>query len=105
VASLTFNKNGFLPMLRTVLTEKQDVLLPEDENTLIAATRPQSFLGVAADPTKGQVAFLVKNAAGDAPAVDVTLTGFDGAPTPAALASDGTPTGSFPAGSGGASPT
>jgi hypothetical protein len=101
VVSLTFNKNGFLPMLRTILTEEQDLLLPEDENTLIAATRPQSFLGVTADPTKGQMAFLVKNADGNAPAVDVTLTGFDGAPTPAALASDGTPAGSIAAGSGG----
>ncbi len=101
VVSLTFNKNGFLPMLRTILTEEQDLLLPADENTLIAATRPQSFLGVTTDPTKGQIAFLVKNADGNAPAVDVTLTGFDGAPTPASLASDGTPAGSIAAGSGG----
>jgi hypothetical protein len=101
LVSLTFNKDGFVPMLRTVLTEEQDLLLPEDENTLVAATLPERFLGVTADPTKGQIAFLVKNADGNAPAVDVTLTGFDGAPTPTALASDGTPAGTFAAGSGG----
>jgi hypothetical protein len=99
--SLAFDKNGYVPMLRTVLTEEQDVHLPERENTLVAATQPESFLGVPADPTKGQIAFQVQNADGNAPDVDVALTGFDGATVPAALSSDGTPAGSFAAGSGG----
>jgi hypothetical protein len=101
LVSVTFNKDGFVPMLRTVLTEEQDLRLPQDENTLMAATSPQAFLGVTADPAKGQIAFLVKNADGNAPAVDVRLTGFDGEPTPTALSSDGTPAGSIAAGSGG----
>ncbi len=101
LVSLAFNKNGYVPMLRAVLTEEQDLRLPESENTLVAATQPDSFLGVAADPTRGQIAFQVQNADGNAPDVDVKLTGFDGATVPTALTSDGTPTGSFAPGSGG----
>ncbi len=101
LVSLAFNKNGYVPMLRAVLTAEQDLQLPASENTLVAATQPESFLGVAADPTKGQIAFHVQNADGNAPDVDVTLTGFNGATVPTALSSDGTPAGTFAPGSGG----
>jgi hypothetical protein len=101
LVSLTFHRDGFVPMLRDVLTDDKDLRLPESENTLLAATQPASFLGVAADPTKGQIAFLVENTDGNAPPVDVTLTGFDGTPTPTALSSDGKPSGGVAAGSTG----
>ena len=101
LVSLSFKMNGYVPMLRAVLTQEQDLRLPESENTLLAATQPESFLGVAMDPTKGQIAFQVRNADGNAPNVGVGLTGFDGATVPTALSNDGMPAGSFAAGSGG----
>jgi hypothetical protein len=76
--SLTFRKDGFVPMLRSVSTEGRDLRLPEGENTLQPATVPQTFLGVATDPARGQIEFHVEKSSADAPEVDVTLTGVGG---------------------------
>ncbi len=83
LVSLTFRKDGFVPMLRSVLTGAQDVRLPESENALLDATVPQTFLGIASDPSRGQVAFQVESAGGAAPDVVATLTEVDGSPVPA----------------------
>lgn len=84
LVSLTFRRDGFVPMLRSVLTGAQDVRLPESENVLLDATAPQTFLGIASDPSRGQVAFRVESAGGAAPDVVATLTEVDGSPCPRA---------------------
>jgi hypothetical protein len=84
LVSLTFRKDGFVPMLRSVLTGAQDVRLPESENALLDATRPPTFLGVASDPSRGQVEFHVESAGEGAPDVVATLTEVDGSPVPPA---------------------
>ena len=80
LVSITFHKDGFVPMLREVLTGAQDVRLPESENALLDATAPQTFLGIATDPSRGQVEFHVESAGEGAPDVVATLTGVDGSP-------------------------
>jgi hypothetical protein len=101
LASLTFHKDGFLPTRRSVLMGDQDVRLPQSDDSMLAATSPATFLGVAADPTRGHIAFQIANSDGNAPPVDVTLTGFDGVEPPPALSSDGSPAATIAAGAGG----
>jgi hypothetical protein len=75
---VTFQKDGFVPVLRAVETEEGDVLLPADENTLMPTTGAQTVLGALADPSKGQVAFFVTTPDGQ-PATEapVKLTRFE----------------------------
>jgi hypothetical protein len=101
LVSLTFHKDGFLPMRRSVLMGDEDVRLPESDDSMLSATSPATFLGVAADATRGHIAFRIANSDGNAPPVDVSLTGFDGVEPPPALSSDGSPAGSIAAGAGG----
>ncbi len=57
LVSLTFHKDGFLPTRRSVLTGDQDVRLPQSDDSMLPATSPATFLGVAADATRGHIAF------------------------------------------------
>jgi hypothetical protein len=75
-ATLTFQRDGFAPMMRPMLTWAQDITLRAGDSTLLAA--PLTFMGVAADPMKGQIPFVVRAPGGGAlPAVSVTGREFD----------------------------
>jgi hypothetical protein len=75
---LTFQKDGFVPGLRAVDTEAVDLSLPANENTLMPSVDPQTFLGMPADPSKGQITFSVTTPAGQkATDASVRLTRFE----------------------------
>jgi hypothetical protein len=99
--SFTFRKDGFVPSLRSILTGAYDLRLPEAENVLAADTAPRTFLGIATDPARGQVAFRVQSAGGEAPQVEATLTGVDAWPAPPGLSDDGAPAATTAAGGSG----
>jgi hypothetical protein len=85
---LTFLKDGFVPMLRSVLTGAQDLRLPESENALLAASEPRTFLGIAADPVLGHIAFRIEGAGGETPDLTATLTRVDGSIPPPGASGD-----------------
>jgi hypothetical protein len=89
---LTFEKQGFLPSLRALLTQEFNDVLPPGENTLFPVTAPQTFMGAtAAADAGGYVAFFVTTPDGGqpVPSVSVTLSGTDGAPYAATYVDDG----------------
>jgi hypothetical protein len=70
--TLTFYQDGFAPMIHPMLTGAQDIVLGAGDSTMLAA--PLTFMGVAADPTKGQVPFVVAPPWGR-PLLAVSVTG------------------------------
>jgi hypothetical protein len=75
---LTFEKDGFVPTVRTIATQSANIALPEQQNTLLP--NPTSFLGTPMDPGKGQIAFSVATVgAGSAPEASVTAVAFSNA--------------------------
>jgi hypothetical protein len=80
---LTFNGDGFSPLVRGITTQTSDITLPSDQNVLMPV--PLAFLGSPADASKGQIAFSVLGrSARPAPEMSVAasafgiLTGFGG---------------------------
>jgi hypothetical protein len=74
-ATLTFRKDGFTPTLRALMTKNADITLPADENALFPD--PLTFMGSAADPSKGQIAFSAASLGGNAEPVSVRATVLD----------------------------
>jgi len=68
---LTFKKDGFAPTLRAITAQTADLTLPASENVLLPD--PLVFMGKAADPSKGHIAF-VTTTTGAGPAQDVSVT-------------------------------
>ena len=56
--ALTFQKDGYISVLRPVLTGLSDVVLQDDENHLLTVQQLEAlWAGVSIDPAKGAIAF------------------------------------------------
>jgi hypothetical protein len=87
---VTFRKDGFLSLLRVIQTQTSDVVVEMSELTS-PAVPPQTFMGAAIDPDKGNIAFFVVSPDQQpAPGVWVTMLGT-GASAPTYLGADGSP--------------
>ncbi len=76
---VVFRRETFFPSLRAITTGTSDIMLPENENAMLPAVNPQMFLGMTANPTRGQIAFAVTSPSAQAALdVSVTMTGFGG---------------------------
>jgi hypothetical protein len=103
---LTFRADGFTPTLRAITMPAKDVAFSPDETILMPA--PLTFMGSAAEPGRGQLAFTVTNPGpGPIPSVSVKatpfgiLTGFNGPTEPRYLDQDGSPSANATAGTRG----
>ncbi len=90
---VVFQRDTFFPSLRAMATATSDIMLPENENVMLTAAKPQMLFGTPADATTGHVAFSVTSpGAQTAPAVSVTMTAFSGGTaTPIYLDANGSP--------------
>jgi hypothetical protein len=75
---VTFQKAGFLPMLRAVETRRSDLTLSDGGDGMLAATDPPTFMGIPTDPNKGHIAFRVTTPEAQAhPVAPVALMALD----------------------------
>jgi hypothetical protein len=77
--TLTFHKDGYMPVLREITTSASPITLPEGENELWPISTPKTFLGTEVTPGAGHIQFSVLGSGSQpAPDVSVTLAGAGG---------------------------
>jgi hypothetical protein len=98
--ALTFEKEGFEATLRVFEVGTEDLALPADDIRL--APRSDTFMGVSADPTRGQLEFFIDSDGSDSPRASVSLIDSKGKTLTAIyLRDDGAPDSNATAGNHG----
>jgi len=72
--TVSFEKAGFLPVLRAIQTADTDLVIPSEHSALLALDDAVSVMGAGLDVKRGQIAFF----AAGADDVTVTATSLDG---------------------------